>query len=76
VACLDVMWTGLNWLSIGPIMSSCQHGNDPSESIKSGKFDYLDNYVHVMKRNMCICGVGIGKKEAFSTCDKIYQCPL
>lgn len=60
------MWTGLNWLSIGPIMSSCQHGRDPSGSIKSRKFDYLDDYVHVMKRNIRICRVGIEKKTKHS----------
>lgn len=56
------MWTELNWLSIGPIMSSCQHGNDPSGSIKSRKFDYLDDYLHVTKRNIHICRVGIEKR--------------
>jgi len=56
------MWTALNWLSIGPITSSCQHGNDPSGSIKSRKFDYLDDHVHTMKRNIHICRVEIEKK--------------
>jgi len=70
------MWTGLNWLSIGPIMSSCQHGNDPSGSIKIRKFYYLDDYLHTMKRNKHICRVGIKKDDAFSTCDEIYYNPL
>jgi len=60
------MWSGLNWLSIGQIMSSCQHGHDPSGSIKSRKFDYLDDYVHVMKRNIRIHRVGIEKKTKHS----------
>jgi len=62
------MWTALNWLSVGPIMLSCQHGNDPSGSIKSRKFDYLDDYVHGVKRNIQICRVGIGKKTKHSPC--------
>jgi hypothetical protein len=30
-----VVWTGLIWLRIGPVEGPCEHGNEPSGSIKS-----------------------------------------
>jgi hypothetical protein len=35
------MWTGCIWLRIGPVAGSCEHGNDPSCSIKDRDFDQL-----------------------------------
>jgi hypothetical protein len=29
-----VIWTGLIWLRKGPVMGSCQHGNELSDAIK------------------------------------------
>jgi hypothetical protein len=29
-----VAWTGLIWLRIGLVVVSCEHGNEPSDSIK------------------------------------------
>ena len=29
-------WTGLVWIGLGEVVSSCQRGNDPSGSIKFG----------------------------------------
>jgi hypothetical protein len=31
------MWTGLLLLSIGPVVGFCEHGNEPSGSIKGGE---------------------------------------
>jgi hypothetical protein len=37
--CNGKLWTGLNWLRIGtPIVGSCEHGNEPSSSVKGGEF--------------------------------------
>jgi hypothetical protein len=33
-----VVWTGLICLRIGPVEGSCENGNEPSGSIKVGKF--------------------------------------
>jgi hypothetical protein len=27
------------WLRVGPITGYCEHGNEPSQSIRSGKFN-------------------------------------
>jgi hypothetical protein len=32
------LWTGFNWLRLGPVAGSCEHGNEPSGSIKGGAF--------------------------------------
>jgi hypothetical protein len=32
------VWTGRIWLWIGTVAGSCEHGNEPSSSIKGGKF--------------------------------------
>jgi hypothetical protein len=32
------MWIGFIWLRIGTVASSCEHGNEPSGSIKCGGF--------------------------------------
>ena len=38
-------WTGLNWLRAGQVASCCQHGNEPSDSIKLREYlDQLRNY--------------------------------
>jgi hypothetical protein len=29
-----MVWTGSIWLRIGPVEGSCEHGNEPSGSIK------------------------------------------
>jgi len=34
------MWTGFIWLCVGTVAGSCEHGNNPSGSIKDG--DFLD----------------------------------
>jgi hypothetical protein len=31
-------WIGLIWLRIGTVEVSCEHGNEPSGSIKEGNF--------------------------------------
>jgi hypothetical protein len=34
----------------GPVAGSCEHGNEPSDSIKCSKFfDYLSNYISFSK---------------------------
>jgi hypothetical protein len=32
-----VVWTALIWLRIGLVEGSCEHGNEPSDSIKCWK---------------------------------------
>jgi hypothetical protein len=32
------LWTVYIWLRIGPVAGSCEYGNEPSSSIKAGKF--------------------------------------
>jgi len=32
------MWAGSMWLRIGPMAGCCEHGNEPSGSIKGGEF--------------------------------------
>jgi hypothetical protein len=34
----DGAWTGLSWLRIGHMASSCECGNEPPGSIKCGEF--------------------------------------
>jgi hypothetical protein len=31
-------WTGYVWLRIGPVARSCEHGNEPSGSVKGEEF--------------------------------------
>jgi hypothetical protein len=33
------MWFGFIWLMIGMMAGCCEHCNEPSSSIKDGKFD-------------------------------------
>jgi hypothetical protein len=33
----EMRWGGMDWLSIGPVESFCEHGNKPSASIKCWK---------------------------------------
>jgi hypothetical protein len=40
-----VVWTGLSWLRIGPVEGSCEHGNEPSGSIKCWEvLEYVHNW--------------------------------
>jgi hypothetical protein len=32
------VWIGFLWLRMGPVAGSCEHGNEPSGSIKGGEF--------------------------------------
>jgi hypothetical protein len=32
------LWTGCIWLRMGPVASSCEHGNETMPSIKDRKF--------------------------------------
>jgi len=36
---MDVVeWTGSSWLRIGTVAGTCEHGKEPSDSIKCGEF--------------------------------------
>jgi hypothetical protein len=30
----DIRWNGMDWIGIEPVEGSCEHGNEPSGSIK------------------------------------------
>jgi hypothetical protein len=32
------MWAGFKWLRIGPLVGSCEYGNENKGSIKGGEF--------------------------------------
>jgi len=34
----DKGWEGVHWLTVGSVASCCEHGNEPSGSIKAGEF--------------------------------------
>jgi hypothetical protein len=47
-----LVWIGFIWLKI----RTCEHGNEPSGSIKSGNFsDYLGDHYLVMNDYVCSC---------------------
>jgi len=44
-------WTGFIWLRIDTLVVCCENGNEPSSSIKCGKFNYLRN--HQLLKKVC-----------------------
>jgi hypothetical protein len=51
----------------GPVASSCEHGNEPSASIKDGEFfDYLSKY-KLFKKDRAPCRLVL--------CTLFLQCP-
>jgi hypothetical protein len=30
----EIGWGGMDWIDLGPVEGSCEHGNEPSGSIK------------------------------------------
>ena len=46
-------WTGSSWLRIGTVSGTCEYGNEPSGSIKYGKF--FDYYYYYYYYYYCYC---------------------
>jgi hypothetical protein len=34
----EIGWEGVDWILLGPVEDTCERGNEPSGSIKDGKF--------------------------------------
>jgi len=41
----EIGWEVVDWIRLGPVVGFCEHGNEPSDSIKGGEFlDYMSDY--------------------------------
>jgi hypothetical protein len=39
----EIEWEGVHWMHLGPVSGPCEHGNEPSGSIKDEEFlEYLN----------------------------------
>jgi hypothetical protein len=49
------IWTGFNWLKMGIVVGSREHGNEPSSATKGGEFfDRLRDY-QLFKKSSVPC---------------------
>jgi hypothetical protein len=46
-----MVWIGLMWLRIGPVEGSCEHGNEPSVSMKCWKILELLNDWQLLRKD-------------------------
>jgi len=48
------MMTEFNWLWIGPVADSCEHGNEPSGSMEGEEFlDYFSDWRLPFPKELC-----------------------